>query len=55
MQPRSLALDAGGHPHIAYGGDALYHAWHDGDADRHAHADGDPGDAHLSAVGARMI
>ena len=27
---RSLRLDAAGHPHLAYGADALYHAWHDG-------------------------
>lgn len=30
MGPHSLALDASGHPHIAYGGDHLYYAWHDG-------------------------
>ena len=27
---RNLRLDAQGHPHIVYGGDALYYAWHDG-------------------------
>jgi len=27
---RSLVLDAGNHPHIAYGGKNLYYAWHDG-------------------------
>lgn len=27
---RSLALDSADHPHIAYGGDGLYYAWHDG-------------------------
>ncbi len=27
---RSLALDAAGHPHIAFGSDHLYHAWNDG-------------------------
>jgi hypothetical protein len=32
MGARSLALDAEGHPHIAYGGDHLYYAWHDGGA-----------------------
>ena len=26
----ALAWDAAGHPHLAYGGDQLYHAWHDG-------------------------
>ena len=32
MGPRSLALDAAGYPHIAYGADSLYYAWHDGTA-----------------------
>jgi hypothetical protein len=27
---RNLALDQAGHPHIAYGEDNLYYAWHDG-------------------------
>jgi len=31
---RALALDAGGHPHIAHGGDHLYYALHD-DSNRH--------------------
>ena len=30
MTDRSLRLDAAGHPHIAYGEDHLYYAWHDG-------------------------
>ena len=30
MTDRSLRLDAAGHPHIAYGGEHLYYAWHDG-------------------------
>jgi hypothetical protein len=30
MSNRSLALDAAGHPHIAYGDRALYYSWHDG-------------------------
>jgi hypothetical protein len=30
MTDRSLRLDAEEHPHIAYGGDHLYYAWHDG-------------------------
>ena len=30
MTPGSLRLDANDHPHIAYGGDHLYHAWNDG-------------------------
>ena len=32
MTDRSLRLDAAGHPHIAYGADHLYYAWHDGTA-----------------------
>jgi hypothetical protein len=32
MGDRSLALDSGDHPHIAYGTDHLYYAWHDGSA-----------------------
>jgi hypothetical protein len=27
---RNLALDSAGHPHLVYGGDRLYYAWHDG-------------------------
>ena len=30
MGSRSLALDANGRPHIAYGEGFLYYAWHDG-------------------------
>ncbi|MCS6845875.1 MAG: BNR repeat-containing protein, partial [Caldilineales bacterium] len=30
MRDRSLRLDAAGRPHIAYGLDHLYYAWHDG-------------------------
>jgi hypothetical protein len=29
---RSLVLDAAGHPHLAFGGDSIYYAWHDGTA-----------------------
>ena len=32
MGPHSLDFDAQNHPHIAYGGNHLYHAWHDGSA-----------------------
>jgi hypothetical protein len=32
MGARSLALDAAGYPHIAYGEDSLYYAWQDGTA-----------------------
>lgn len=30
MEDRHLALDAAGHPHVAYGDDNLFYAWHDG-------------------------
>ena len=30
MTDRGLRLDSAGHPHVAYGGDHLYYAWHDG-------------------------
>ncbi len=30
MEDRSLALDAAGYPHIAYGDDQLFYAWYDG-------------------------
>ncbi len=30
MSDHSLAVDSDGHPHLAYGKDHLYHAWHDG-------------------------
>ena len=30
MEDRGLVLDASGYPHIAYGSDHLYYAWHDG-------------------------
>ncbi|MBK9094043.1 MAG: hypothetical protein IPM84_14975 [Anaerolineae bacterium] len=32
LSTRSLRLDSQGRPHIAYGGDHLYYAWHDGSA-----------------------
>ncbi len=32
MRDDSLALDAAGHPHVAYGGDHLYYAYHDGNS-----------------------
>ena len=30
MRDRSLAVDGAGHPHVAYGQDHLYYAYHDG-------------------------
>jgi hypothetical protein len=32
MGDRHLALDAAGHPHVAYGDDNLFYAWYDGAA-----------------------
>jgi len=43
MTGRSLALDDSGHPHVAYGGDHLYYAWHDGTAWHYELADGSAG------------
>jgi len=43
MTDRSLRLDAAVHPHIAYGEDHLYCAWHDGVAWRYETADPSPG------------
>jgi hypothetical protein len=43
MSDRSLALDAAGHPHIAYGGNHLYYAWHDGTSWHYETADSSPG------------
>ncbi len=30
LTDRALRLDSAGHPHVMYGGDRLYYAWHDG-------------------------
>ena len=30
LSSRAIAVDASGHPHVVYGGDHLYHAYHDG-------------------------
>jgi hypothetical protein len=43
LTDRSLHLDAAGHPHIAYGGDHLYYAWHDGTNWHYETADNSPG------------
>ena len=43
MGDRSLRVDAAGRPHIAYGGDHLYYAWHDGAAWQFETADAAPG------------
>ncbi len=43
MTGRSLQLDADDHPHIAYGADYLYYAWHDGASWHYETVDGTPG------------
>ncbi|HSJ53907.1 MAG TPA: hypothetical protein VLC52_09185 [Anaerolineae bacterium] len=43
MPDRGLRLDAAGHPHVAYGGDHLYYAWHDGTSWHYETVDGSPG------------
>jgi hypothetical protein len=43
MTDRSLRLDGAGRPHIAYGGDHLYYAWHDGVEWHYETVDGGPG------------
>jgi len=43
MGPRSLALDAAGRPHVAYGGDHLYYAWFDGAFWQQVIVDASPG------------
>jgi len=43
MTDRSLALDGDGRPHVAYGDDNLYYAWHDGIAWHYETADPTPG------------
>ena len=54
MTDRSLRLDAAGHPHIAYGKDHLYYAWHDGVSWHYETVDDTPGvgqDASLALDG----
>ena len=43
MTDRSLRLDAEEFPHIAYGGDHLYYAWHDGVSWHYETVDDSPG------------
>jgi hypothetical protein len=43
MTPGSLRLDGNDHPHIAYGGDNLYHAWNDGISWHYETIDASPG------------
>jgi uncharacterized repeat protein (TIGR01451 family) len=42
VRERSLRLDTEGHPHLAYGGDHLYYAWHDGVAWHYETVDSTP-------------
>ncbi len=41
--PRAIALDTNGRPHVAYGGDHLYHAYYDGSAWQYEVVDSRPG------------
>ncbi|MCD6291548.1 MAG: carboxypeptidase regulatory-like domain-containing protein, partial [Anaerolineae bacterium] len=50
MTDRSLALDGAGHPHIAYGRDHLYHAYHDGTAWHYETVDASPGVGQYTAL-----
>lgn len=43
MGEHSLALDTAGHPHVVYGGDHLYYAWHDGSEWHYETVDSTPG------------
>ncbi|MDH7486327.1 MAG: carboxypeptidase regulatory-like domain-containing protein, partial [Anaerolineae bacterium] len=51
MTNRSLRLDTSGHPHIAYGGDHLYYAWHDGAAWHLETVDPSPGVGRYASLG----
>ncbi|MBF8277484.1 MAG: exported protein of unknown function [Candidatus Brocadiaceae bacterium] len=42
LSSRAIAVDAGNHPHIAYGGEHLYYAYHDGAAWHYETADTSP-------------
>jgi len=50
MGDRHLALDAASHPHLVYGGDHLYYAWHDGNAWHHEVADWTPQVGSMTAL-----
>jgi len=43
MTDHNLRLDTDGHPHIAYGGDHLYYAWHEGTSWHYETVDDSPG------------
>jgi hypothetical protein len=43
LTQRSIALDSNNHPHIAYGGDHLYHAYYDGSQWHYETVDSSPG------------
>ncbi len=50
MSDRSLRLDPNGHPHIVYGGDHLYYAWHDGAYWHYETVDHAPGVGNYAAL-----
>jgi hypothetical protein len=50
-QQSAIALDSSGYPHIAYGGDGLYYAYHDGAAWNYETADSSPGAGYKLAIG----
>ncbi len=41
--PRAIAVDSNNHPHMVYGGDCLYYAYHDGSALHYETIDASPG------------
>ena len=47
---RAIAVDAGGHPHIAYGGDHLYYAYHDGSKWHRKTLDSSPGVGQYASI-----
>lgn len=51
MSTRSLALDGADHPHIAYGGNGLYYAYHDGSNWNLETVDRTPGLGQYAAIG----
>jgi hypothetical protein len=51
MEDRSLALDSSGHPHIAYGEEGVFYAWHDGSAWHLETADSSPGVGRFATLG----
>jgi hypothetical protein len=48
--PRAITVDANGYPHIAYGGDNLYHAYFNGSVWNYEIADNSPGVGEYAAI-----